>query len=190
MILIAGLGNPEKKHQGTRHNIGREVVKNWQKSSRFSNFKFQKKFNALISKGSFENKKIILVLPETFMNLSGRTIKQLLFNYSLPLSGLWVIHDDIDIPLGKIRISQKRGSAGHKGIESIIKELKSKNFIRFRVGVLPKTGKPKSPDKFVLQKFKKDEERIIKETIKKTVKAIEVTLNEGVERAMSEFNNK
>ena len=104
------------------------------------------------------------------------------------LINLWVVHDDIDLPLGKIRIVKNRGAAGHKGVESIIKEINSKDFARFRIGIQPKSGKPKNPEKFVLQKFNKDEEKVIKEVIKNAVAAIETTLKIGLEKTMSEFN--
>jgi PTH1 family peptidyl-tRNA hydrolase len=167
MILIVGLGNPGKKYQKTRHNIGFRVIDQLQ---------------------SLNLKKVILAKPQTFMNLSGKTVKLLVARYRLPVTNLWVIHDDIDLPLGKIRIVKNRGSAGHKGVESIIRELGTKNFIRFRVGICPKTSKPKNPEKFVLQKFNKDEEKIVKEVIKKTVEAIEFSLKTSLEKAMSEFN--
>ncbi|GAH65559.1 unnamed protein product, partial [marine sediment metagenome] len=101
---------------------------------------------------------------------------------------LWVIHDDIDLPLGKIRISKGRGAAGHKGVESIIKELKTKNFIRFRIGIQPKEFKPKNVEKFVLEKFNKDEEELVKEIIKKTAEAIEFSLKVGLAKTMSRYN--
>jgi len=206
MILIIGLGNPGEKYQLTRHNVGRLVVNSWQLVAWFPNFKFNKKFNALISKGIFNKKKIVLALPETFMNLSGKSVKSLTTNYKLPTTNLWVIHDDIDLPLGKIRIVKNRGSAGHKGVESIIKELKTEDFVRFRIGICPKIGKPKNLEKFVLQKpseakpseagdetksqrpFSKEEEKIVKEVIKKAVEAIEFSLKTGLEKAMSRFN--
>jgi PTH1 family peptidyl-tRNA hydrolase len=213
MVLIVGLGNPGKKYQKTRHNIGFRVVdfffeKNRDRSN-FSNFKFEKKFPALISEGKFDNEKIILAKPQTFMNESGKAVKSLIKNFSyfkLQINAtaiiwsLWVVHDDIDIPLGKIKISIGRGSAGHKGVESIIKELgtlkeslqlatgQAKNFVRFRIGIQPESGKPKNVEKFVLQKFNKEEEKIVKEVIKKTVEAIEFSLKEGLEKAMSKFN--
>jgi PTH1 family peptidyl-tRNA hydrolase len=167
MILIVGLGNPGKKYEKTRHNLGFRVVDEL---------------------GFLNREKIVLVKPKTFMNLSGKTVKSLIKKYKMPIINLWVAHDDIDIPLGKIRISKGRGAAGHKGVESIIKELGTKNFIRFRIGILPKTGKPKKPEKFVLQKFNKNEERIVKEVIEKAMKAIDFSLKEGLEKAMSKYN--
>ena len=192
MILIVGLGNPGRKFQKTRHNLGFRVVEAFFKKNRdrhnFSNFKLKKKFNAEISERKFNDKKIILTKPQTFMNLSGRAVKKITNNLQLTTNNLWVVHDDIDIPLGKIRISIGRGAAGHKGVESIIKELGTKNFVRFRVGIQPKTGKPKNPEKFVLQKFNKEEEGLIKEVIQKIIEAIEMTIIKGLEKAMTKFN--
>jgi len=92
------------------------------------------------------------------------------------------------LPLGKIRIVKNRGAAGHKGVESIIKELGTKNFIRFRIGICPKSGKPKNPENFVLQKFNKEEEKIVKEAIKKTAVAVMIFMEKGLEKAMNKYN--
>ncbi len=173
MILIVGLGNPGKKFQKTRHNLGFRVV---------DKLRFLK------------DKKIILAKPQTFMNLSGKAVKSLMTKYKVPPLNLWVIHDDIDLPLGKIRISKGRGAAGHKGVESIIEELKTKNFIRLRIGIQPTAAveKPSTRAKLgaglVLQKFNKDEERIVKKIIKKSAEAIEFALTQGIEKTMSRYN--
>ena len=204
MFLIVGLGNPGRKYQETRHNIGFQVldelcssphfanarvVDEFLKENNFPKFKFAKKFDAEISEGILGGEKILLAKPQTFMNLSGKSVKTLMSFYKITRPVLVAVHDDIDLPLGKIRIVKNRGAAGHRGVESIIKELKNKNFIRFRVGIQPKTGKPKNVEKFVLQKFNKEEEKIVKEVIKKTAEAIEKILKEGLEKAMSKFNN-
>lgn len=190
MKLIVGLGNPGKKFEKMRHNLGRIIVSSWRKVIGFPDFKFEKKFNALTSKGVFNREKVILALPETFMNLSGKAVKLIIENYGLRISNLFVVHDEIDLPLGKIRISKGRGSAGHKGVQSIIDELGTKNFVRFRIGIKPKSCKLKaeSLSNFVLQKFTKKEEKILKEVIEKTCIAIEVAIKEGIEKAMSKFN--
>jgi PTH1 family peptidyl-tRNA hydrolase len=182
MILIVGLGNPGKKYQKTRHNVGFGAVEEIA-----ANFQFLK-LNAQISKGEIAGKKVILAKPQTFMNLSGKAVKDLINFYKITLPGLVVLNDDIDLPLGKIRISFDRGSAGHKGVESIISELGTKNFIRFRIGICPKTGKPKNPEGFVLQKFTKNEEKIVQEVIEKTCEAIEYFLESGLEKSMSKYN--
>ncbi len=188
MILIVGLGNPGRKFQKTRHNLGFLFIDEFSKSNEFSEFKFSKKFNAEISQGEINNRKIILAKPQTFMNLSGQSVKLLARSYKLEPKNLIIIHDDIDLPLGKIRISVSKGSAGHKGVESIIKELRTKNFIRFRIGILPKIEKLKNPENFVLQKFNKEEKKIVKEVTQKTIGAVETLLKEGLEKAMTKFN--
>ncbi len=167
MVLIVGLGNPGRKFQKTRHNIGSRVIDELE---------------------SLNLKGIILAKPQVYMNQSGLAVKGLIKNHKLKVEDLIIIHDDIDLPLGKIRIVKNRGAAGHKGVESIIKSLGTKNFVRFRIGICPKLGKPKRPEKFVLQKFNRKEEKIVKEVIKKTATAIEIFLEEGLEKAMQEFN--
>ncbi len=198
MIIIFGLGNPGKKFEKTRHNLGFQIIDKFLKKNRklynFSNFNLKKELSSLISEGSFNNQKIILVKPQTFMNLSGKAVKSLIKMYSpnnamAKLSEyLWVVHDEIDLPLGKIKISVGRGAAGNKGVESIIKELGRKDFVRFRVGICPKIGKPKNLEKFVLQKFNKKEEKTVKEMIKKTTETIEFAIKEGIEKTMNKFN--
>lgn len=167
MILIVGLGNPGKKYENTRHNIGSRIVDEL------------KHLNL---------KNVILAKPSTFMNESGKAVKNLLRTYHQKPNNLIIIHDDIDLPTGKIRIVKNRGSAGHKGVESIIKELKTKDFIRLRIGIQPKTGKPKNPEKFVLEKFNKGEEKIVEEIIKKIVEVVDFFLKQGLERTMNKFN--
>jgi len=160
MIIIAGLGNPGRKYTNTRHNIGFQIIDEFARENNFPEFKMSKKFNALIS----EKENITLVKPQTFMNESGKAVKKM-------VGELIVIHDDIDLPLGEIKISKNRGSAGHKGVQSIIKELSSKDFTRLRVGIQPRfqQGKPRNVERFVLQKFDKKEEMIIKQAIKKSL---------------------
>jgi len=190
MILIIGLGNPGKKYIMTRHNLGFRVLDLFKRKNNFSGFKFSKKFKSELSKGLFLGEKIILAKPQTFMNNSGKAVKNLVSSFKLQVSRIWVAHDDIDLPLGKMKIAIGRGSAGHKGVQSIIDELKTKNFIRFRLGTKPKLSSPnpKIIDKFVLKKFTKEEEKIIKETIKKTCQAIEFAIKEGLEKTMTKFN--
>jgi len=198
MILIVGLGNPGIKYKRTRHNIGFRVLDEFQRENNFPDFKFSrlrqgyggqaKKFNTLISEGNIGRKKVILAKPQTFMNNSGQAVKNLTIHYSLPFINLIVVHDDIDLPLGKIRISKSRGSAGHKGIESIIKELRSKNFVRIRIGIRNQELRIKNIEKFVLQKFTEEEEKIIKKIIKESCSALKIILSEGLEKAMNKFN--
>jgi PTH1 family peptidyl-tRNA hydrolase len=127
------------------------------------------------------------------MNDSGQAVKKLIKFMKLKVRDLLVVHDDIDLPLGKIKISKSRGSAGHKGVQSIINNLKTKDFIRFRIGIKPKNDKKESrntAERFVLQKFNKKEEEIIKESIRISNEAIEMAVNQGIEKAMGEYNQK
>lgn len=166
MKIIVGLGNHEKKFKGTRHNIGFKVLDKIQKEKNFPEFSLNKKIKSEISEGILDGEKIILAKPQTFMNLSGESTKALMKYYKIKPNNLTIIHDDIDIALGKIKESNNSGSGGHKGVQSIIDNLKTKEFKRIRIGTLPKKGKPKDMDKFVLKKFSKTEEKIIKETVK------------------------
>jgi len=188
MILIIGLGNPGKKFERTRHSMGFTVVDEFSRKNNFPEFKLTKKFLAEISEGQIAGEKVILAKPQTFMNESGKAVKKLVSSFKLHASSLFVIHDDIDLPLGKIRISKGRSSAGHKGVESIIKELCTKDFVRFRIGIKNQKLGVNNAEKFVLEKFSKTEGKILKEVIQKTVEAIEMAINEDVEKAMNEYN--
>lgn len=176
MYLIIGLGNLGKKYKKTRHNIGfiiiDELIKNYK--SEIKNYK--KKFNSSIWEVDFNNQKLILAKPLAFMNNSGRPIKSIIYNLKSNIQNLIVIHDDIDLPFGKIRVSKNSSSAGHKGVQSIIDELKTKNFTRIRIGIQPKTGKPKNTEKFVLEKFTKQEREQLKKIKKEAVLKIKQLL--------------
>ena len=198
MILIIGLGNPGKKFERTRHNLGFRAVESLKlKVKSFSNWRYEKKFSAEISQGKIGGQKVILAKPQTFMNESGKAVKKLFEIRGLKFDekNLFVIHDDLDLLLGRIRISFGRRAAGHKGVQSIIDELKTKEFVRFRIGINP-NSKPKTQSvkpqlktkNFVLEKFTKKEEKNLKKVIKKTILAIEFSLKKGFEKAMSEFN--
>jgi peptidyl-tRNA hydrolase, PTH1 family len=188
MFLIIGLGNPGEKYENTRHNIGFTAVKKLREKNNFSDFKFHKKSNALIADGLIGNEKIILAQPQTFMNLSGSTASVLSDYYQIEQKNIIIIHDDIDIPLGQIKISQDSGSGGHKGVESIINNLSTKNFTRIRIGILPNFGKPEKVEDFVLKKFSKEEGKILEEVIIKITGAIEILIKDGPEKAMNKFN--
>jgi PTH1 family peptidyl-tRNA hydrolase len=192
MILIIGLGNPGEKYELSRHNLGFLVLDRFSKKNLFE-FKSSKKFKSRISKGYFGKKRVILIKPQTFMNNSGKAVKSLAANYKRQTTNIWVIHDDIDLPLGKMKIIKNRGSAGHKGVQSIINEIKTKNFVRFRLGISPKYKAIKqwsdeAMKKFVLKKFTKTEKEVVEKVVENCVKALEITLKEGLEKAMNEFN--
>jgi len=192
MILIIGLGNPGPSYQKTKHNFGWLVLdwlqEKWEKEYNFSRWEKAKKFKAEISKGKINNEFIILAKPLTFMNLSGQAVKALFFHYKIKPQDLIIIHDDIDIPLGNLKIVRNRGAAGHKGVKSIDSELGTKNSIRLRLGIQPKQGKPKNLEKFVLLKLNKQEKKIIDKIINNSTKAIEIIVLQGAQKAMDEFN--
>ena len=180
MIIIIGLGNPGKKFENTRHNVGFMAIDKFAKKNNFPEFKLQKKLNALIS----EKEDIILAKPQTFMNESGKSAKEIIKNKSA--ENLIVIHDDIDLPVGKIKIVKERGSAGHKGVESIIQNIGNEGLVRFRIGI----GGQKNIKamRVVLKKFSEQEQKIINETIQKTVEALNLFIKEGLEKTMNEYN--
>ncbi len=196
MKLIVGLGNPGKKYEKTRHNVGFILISDFRfKISDFSDLKFDKKIDVEISEGKINGEKIILLKPLTFMNKSGEAVKKLInqksgiINQKSKIINLIVIHDDIDLPFSKIRIKKGGSSGGHLGVQSIINSLHTQNFVRLKIGVGPKTRPPHfDAAKYVLQKFSKTEEKILAETIKKATEAVAVILTEGVEKAMSQFN--
>jgi len=181
MIIIAGLGNPGEKYKNTPHNVGFEAIDKFAEKNNFPDFKLSEKFNALISEMIIGDKKIILAKPQTFMNESGKAIKKLAETGSL--TDLIVVHDDIDLSLGEIKISKDRGSAGHKGVESIINAFGTKNFTRIRIGILPQAGKPESVEQFVLKKLSESEEKILEEATEQAIFAIENQLYGNISRS-------
>jgi PTH1 family peptidyl-tRNA hydrolase len=191
MYCIVGLGNPGEEHKLNRHNTGRIVVQNFAVKEKFKDFKFNKKLNALVNEGKYKKEKIIIILPETFMNKSGLSMKPLITSKKKDRN-LIVVHDDIDLPLGKIKISVGKSSAGHRGVESIIKNIKTRDFIRIRVGISQSTstGKIKKPKgekllDFLMGNFKPEETEIIKKISKKIIAILETIINEGINKAIS-----
>ena len=142
---------------------------------------------ALISEEEMAGQKIVLVKPQTFMNESGKAVKALKNFYKLEPKDLWVVHDDLDIDLGEMKISQARGSAGHKGVQSIIDEIKTNDFVRFRLGI-DLFEEIKNPEKFVLKKFSEEEQESAEEAINRTVETIETGINSGLKQAMDTFS--
>ncbi|TSC54933.1 MAG: peptidyl-tRNA hydrolase, PTH1 family [Parcubacteria group bacterium LiPW_30] len=192
---IVGLGNPGEEYELTRHNTGRIVLSALHKKENLSPFKLDKKLKALVSEGKIGKDKIEVIFPETFMNKSGVSITPLIKNKK-QAERLIVVHDDLDLPLGTMKISFNRGSGGHKGIESIIKAIKTEAFVRVRIGVSPKTTKgkakkPKGEEKivnFIIGKFSKIEQETLKKVGKQVSEAIVTLVKDGREKAMGDFN--
>jgi len=190
MKLIIGLGNPGEQYAQTWHNIGFIVLDSLRTTGvdEFGSFRENKKFSALVCQGSNPEGKIILAKPQTFMNRSGVAVKALASFYKVPPEDIWVLHDDVDIALGKIRISLNASSAGHKGVQSIIDELGSQNFVRFRLGIKQDPPSPAPTEEYVLQKIDTKSKVLVDEVVQAVLGAIEVTLTRGITEAMNDFN--
>lgn len=186
MHVIIGLGNPEDSYAGTRHNIGFEALNYF---SQVENIDIRKiKHRALIGEGFIENKKVMLVKPQTYMNLSGESILDIVDYYDVPLENILVIYDDVDLEVGRLRIRSKGSAGTHNGMKSIIYQLKDDNIPRLRIGI----GRPERQDmsSFVLSKFSKEEKEDIINVIKKTEQAIRVFISQGITEAMNQFNRE
>lgn len=190
MRLIIGLGNPEKKYEHTWHNIGFIVIDAIQKNKcdEFVKFKNSKKYKAEICEGVSPEEKIILAKPQTYMNNSGQAVKALIDFYKIKPNNIWVIHDDIDLPVGKIRISQNASAGGHKGVQSIIDTIGTQEFVRFRLGIQKEPPVKMPAENYVLQKIDENSKVAIDEMIQKTLSAIEIANLQGISEAMNEFN--
>lgn len=193
--IIVGLGNPGEEYKNTRHNTGRIMLDYFAKKNNFDEFEKDKMKNGLLTKGKIGKSSVILVEPETFMNKSGDCVSKFIKSKKDAL-GLIVIHDDLDLGIGKIKISFNKGSAGHRGLESIIKKIKMNEFIRLRVGLSPVTpsGKIKKPAgekkilDFIIGNFSKKENEIMKKVTKEVSEALAVIIEEGKDKAMNLFN--
>lgn len=206
MKLIVGLGNPGDKYIFTRHNIGFMVVEKLVKdklslSASLKAWKKEEKFLSEVCKTPASPQggdDFIAIKPQTYMNLAGLAVVKIANFYKIVTSDIWVIHDDLDLPLGKIRLRKGGASAGHHGIDSIIQNLGTSNFIRFRLGIgRGKLDKPHTADhnlhrrgveKFVVSLFKEDEASEVKHLIKNSAVALDLALKKGIEAAMNRFN--
>ena len=197
MYTIVGLGNPGEEYEGTRHNIGRMAVQAFARAQELSDFEFDKKANAQVAGGAVKKEKFTLVLPDTFMNKSGNAVARFVKSKKAA-ENLVVIHDDLDLPLGRFKISFNRGSGGHRGVESIIRAIKTEAFVRLRVGISKDAGKgkvkkpvgEKAVEDFILGKFKPAEALEFKKVSKKISEALELLVREDREKAMGVFNGR
>ena len=189
MKLIVGLGNPGRSYANNRHNIGFICLNHF---ARTHGIRFDKKQgNARTGTGEVGGNKVVLAKPQTYMNLSGESVSRLVRKFSVDLDDLIVIHDDLDLPLGKIRIRQAGGSGGHKGIDSIIASLKNQDFLRLRVGIgRPAVTEPSESDiiAYVLTDFTPDEKQAINGVVPRVSESILCLLTEGLTAAMNKYN--
>ncbi len=192
--IFVGLGNQGEEYTETRHNTGRLLV-SWLGKSLDAEWKADSKLNAEVAKVKVGKSPATLVLPNTMMNNSGKSVKPLIGSIKAA-EKLVVIYDDLDLPFGKAKISFNKSSGGHKGVESIIKNIKTEKFARIRVGIAPTTatGKIRKPQgdeavtKVILGKFRPDEILELKKLSKKVNEALEVFVDGGLEKAMTSFN--
>jgi peptidyl-tRNA hydrolase, PTH1 family len=187
MKIIVGLGNPGKKYERTRHNAGFLVVDALARSLRFD--LSQEKYHALIAKGLIGGEDAVLAKPQTFMNESGRSVGSIMRYTSSAVGDLIVVHDDLDLPLGTVRVKSGGGHGGHNGLRSIIDHVGSSDFLRVRVGV----GRPfpgRDAADYVLSPFSPDERAVAEESFERAVAAIGAILADGPTKAMNAFNTK
>ncbi len=188
MKIIAGLGNPGREYAGTRHNIGFSVIE--QLADQYNISMTEKKHKAVYGRGRIEGEKVILLEPQTYMNLSGESILDAVQYYKLdPEQDLLVIYDDIDLEAGRLRIRAKGSAGGHNGVKNIIANLGTQIFPRIRVGV---GAKPKGWDlvDHVLGRFSREELPLIEEGKKAACQAVGIIIGQGVEAAMNQMNVK
>ena len=204
-MLIAGLGNPGEEYEQTRHNTGRIILSQIAKKNNFSDWKPARleghsggddmKLKSFRAKGEIDSEKVEFILPNTFMNNSGNAIAPIIDDKK-KLKNLVVVYDDIDLPLGSLKISYNRSSGGHNGLLSVIKKVKSREFVRVRIGISPitptgKIRKPKGEEavmKFLLGKFKEEELKEIRKISKRVALIISMLSAEGKDKAMSLYN--
>lgn len=185
MYLIVGLGNPEQDYSKTRHNMGFNVINKIAKQYDIEINK--KKFDGLFGEGIIENQKVILLKPQTYMNLSGKSIIKVVNFYKIPIKNIIVIYDDIDTDIGKIRIRKKGSGGSHNGMKSVVGELQTEEFTRIRVGI----GWPEFKDdiiNYVIGAIPEEELNGLNEGVDKAGKAVISILKDGIDRAMNKFN--
>jgi PTH1 family peptidyl-tRNA hydrolase len=193
--VIVGLGNPGEEYDATRHNTGRMALDFFARTAELGEWKEDKKAKAHVASGLLHKNTVVLVAPDTFMNKSGAAVSKFVKSQKAA-EKMIVVYDDLDLPLGSMKLSFDRGSGGHRGVESIAKAVKTKRFVRVRIGISPTTasGAPRKPqgekvvNNFILSKFKPNDIVELKKIFKKAGEAITCTILEGREIAMNRFN--
>jgi len=188
MYLIVGLGNPGKEYAGTRHNVGFDTI---DFLAYKNNVKLDKlKFNAVFGEYNIKGEKVILFKPVTYMNLSGNAVIEAVRYYKIPIENIIVVYDDIDIPLGSLRIRPHGSSGTHNGMKSMLYQLQTENFKRIRIGIGKSKNSNISLGDHVLQKFDQDERMVVNETIQSAGLAAEDIISNGLEFAMNNYNKR
>jgi PTH1 family peptidyl-tRNA hydrolase len=183
--LVIGLGNPGKEYRQTRHNVGFRVV---ERLAREQGIQFRKRRGgAQVGEGRVGGKMVVLAKPLTYMNKSGVAVRKLIKALDITLDRLVVVHDDLDLACGRIKIKEKGGHGGHKGVQSIIEQIGSGDFLRVKIGI----GKPPHPEQgadYVLSRFSRDEISLVKEGVEQAAEAIETIIISGKDKAMNNYN--
>lgn len=187
MYLIAGLGNPTKEYDKTRHNVGFSVIDVLADKYRID--VSEKKHKGLCGRGAIEGQKVILVKPQTFMNLSGECIREVADYYKIEMEDVIIIYDDISLEPGQLRIRLKGSAGGHNGIKNIIAHLGTQEFPRIKVGVGAKPPRMDLAD-YVLSRFAKEEQPLMEDAFKEAAEAAVMMMTDGAEKAMNHFNTK
>jgi peptidyl-tRNA hydrolase, PTH1 family len=187
MYIIIGLGNPSREYQATRHNIGFDVITKIADDNNIS--MDTKKHKAICGKGIIAGEKVILAQPQTYMNLSGESVRELVDFYKVTPEEIIVIYDDISLEVGQLRLRSKGSAGGHNGIKSIINHLGTQEFPRIKVGVGDKPAGWDLAD-YVLSRFPEVEQPVIREALKNSSEAVKAIISDGLEAAMNRYNRK
>ncbi len=182
--LIVGLGNPGPKYAGNRHNVGFQLLDRIAQEHQLSFDKMESQ--ALLAHGELAEQEVLLLKPLTYMNQSGRAVKPTVRRYQIPVAGVLVVYDELDLPLGKIRLRERGAAAGHKGMDSIITSLGTEEVSRLRIGI----GRPagEAPEEYVLHDFSVEERIAVQEGYDRAIAALECLLREGIVEAMNKYN--
>jgi PTH1 family peptidyl-tRNA hydrolase len=186
MYLIVGLGNPGKDYAGSRHNLGFQVVEAL--SQQINAARPKQKHWSLIAETSYKSRKLMLTQPLTYMNLSGRAVKELMRNFRVDIDRLLVIYDDLDLPAGTIRLRGRGGSAGHRGLQSIIDALGTSDFPRLRVGI-GRAPEGMEPADYVLLPVEGQDRILLEQAVERSADAALLFVERGLEAAMNAYNN-
>ncbi len=186
-FLIVGLGNPGREYQGSRHNFGFMVVDRL--AVRLNAQKLRLQSKAIVTDAIYQERKLILAKPQTYMNLSGQAVQGLLRFYRLPLEALLVAHDDLDLPYGTLRLRPGGGAGGQRGVESVIQSLGVKEFPRLRLGIGRPPGRMEPKD-YVLQEFSAAEQKALSEILERAADAVLIFATEGLDKAMNRYNGE
>ena len=183
MWLVVGLGNPGARYSRTRHNAGFLVVERFAAEQGLD---FREKADYRICDGTFDGERIVVMEPLTFMNRSGTAVRKVIDKFSVSPESMIVVHDDLDIPTGRLKIRRKGSSGGHKGVESIIQNIGSRDFVRVKIGIGRDEEMP--VESYVLSKFRRDELPLIREAVERAAESIGTIIAGGVDKAMNRYN--